>query len=95
MKFFTARLWVLALLVFGNSSIAYGDEPRVYFEKECLALFSAHSAGAMSENETKVDEGRGMLRFEKTVVTETRDGVAETYIQIRNCKSLETAAGRL
>lgn len=94
MKPLSVRWWIalLALLASQLPLSAFGDEPKVYFEKECLAVFSSHSNGAQGENETKVEEGRGMIRFEKTVVTETRDGVAETYIQVRNCHALERAA---
>ncbi len=94
MKTLSVRWWIalLALLASQLPFPAFGDDPKVYFEKECLAVFSAHLIGAQAENETKVEEGRGMIRFEKTIVTETRDGVAETYIQVRNCHALERAA---
>jgi len=88
-----ARTWAIIVAILATySTKAFGDEPRVYFEKECLALLTSHSNPALAENETKVEEGRGMLRFEKTVVTESRDGVTETYVQIRNCSSFQPAS---
>ncbi len=87
----TLRFWLalaaIAALQFPTS--AYGDEAaKVYFEKECLAIFSSHNRTPLSENETKVEDSSGMMTFEKTIVSESRDGVAETYVQIRNCKPL-------
>lgn len=92
MRTLTARLnWVSILAVITFSATVRADEPKVYFEKECLELFSTQPTRIKTaENETKVEESKGMIRFEKVVVTETRDGqVVETYIQIRNCRSLE------
>ncbi len=94
MKTFLPVRWWIALLALLASQLplpAFGDEPKVYFEKECLAVFSNHTATSQRDNETRVEEGRGLIRFEKTIVTETRDGVSETYIQVRDCHVLERA----
>ncbi|MBY0371141.1 hypothetical protein K2X33_10675 [bacterium] len=87
-----ARLFVVLTILHTSQSLA--DEPKVYFEKECLELFSAHPTSIQaSQNETKVQEAKGMMRFEKVIVTETREGqVAETFIQIRNCRAMEPAS---
>lgn len=89
------RLWVIILFLIAVQIpvAAYGTEKdaKVYFEKECLALFASHALPSnLADNETRVEEKRGMVNFEKVIVTETREGaVVDTYIQVRNCRVSE------
>jgi hypothetical protein len=96
-----ARLMLITFSLVGLQfpSTAYAQdvmqekEPKVYFEKECLALFSAHRApAALADNETKVEETRTQISFDKLTVTESRDGaIVDTYIQVRHCRPVEAS----
>lgn len=102
MRSISIRYWLalLALVAIQYPTPAYGEdeakEPKVYFEKECLALFSAANASTqISENETKVEEKKGLIvSYDELVVTETKDGSVQTFIQVRNCRDVR-APGHL
>jgi hypothetical protein len=92
-KFVRVILFILSLAGWQIPTTAYalqqeaGGEAKVYFEKDCLALFSSHGSSQLGDNETKVEESRSNISFEKLTVTESRDGVVvDTYIQVRNCR---------
>ncbi len=89
-KKLTRLILFILSLASSHPSTAYAD-PKVYFEKDCLALFTSHQAPThLANDETKVEESRSHISFEKLTVTESRDGaVVDTYIQVRNCRAVE------
>jgi hypothetical protein len=85
------RPLLYSLLAFTSSSMAFGGEPRVYFEDECLSVYSEHKPAELSENETRVEERKILVSATQVTVQETRDGVKSTYIQMKDCAKVQPA----